>query len=378
MCIRDSYWICESGQSEQLDDLVINCGNLLLAPGDMVTVEGNVVNIASDDGEMGLFSDDDFTDPANVVDYVEWGSTGHEKSDEAVAAGIWSTGDFVAAFAMDESLEYDGDGDAPTDWNTALANPCGISNAPPVGPAIIVISEINPEGNFIELRNIGGTMLDVSALWLCDNVDHDLITSLAVICGDVNLLPGETVTLEGNNIGLDGGGGEMALFVDSSFGDPNSLIDYVEWGSSNNERSDLAVTAGMWTTGDFVPAFPDDESIEFDGNGDTSADWSVATPNPCDEIPMIGSPPIGSLASMDINGNPVQDMLRVNVQTSVSFNEITLDIRDMTGVLVKSESILSPPTNVDFEIDVADIPQGLYYITIRELFGTVTTKMVKQ
>ena len=100
-----NYWICESGQSEQLDDLVINCGNLLLAPGDMVTVEGNVVNIASDDGEMGLFSDDDFTDPANVVDYVEWGSTGHEKSDEAVAAGIWSTGDFVAAFAMDESLE---------------------------------------------------------------------------------------------------------------------------------------------------------------------------------------------------------------------------------------------------------------------------------
>ena len=170
----------------------------------------------------------------------------------------------------------------------------------------------------------------------------------------------------------------MALYIDMNFGSSDSIIDYVEWGSSNHSRSDEAEGANMWTVGDFVPAFAFDESLEFDGNGDTSADWNPATPNPCDEIPMIGSPPIGSLANMDINGNPVQDMLRVNVQTSLSFNEITLDIRDMTGVLVRSESILAPPTNVDFEIDVADIPNGLYYITIRELFGTVTTKMVKQ
>lgn len=43
-------------------------------------------------GALALYAERAFDDPAAVVSYVEWGSGGHQRSDVAIAAGIWTEG----------------------------------------------------------------------------------------------------------------------------------------------------------------------------------------------------------------------------------------------------------------------------------------------
>lgn len=47
------------------------------------------------DGEVGLYKAPAFGDKDAIVDYVEWGSSGHGRSAVAVAAGIWVEDGFV-------------------------------------------------------------------------------------------------------------------------------------------------------------------------------------------------------------------------------------------------------------------------------------------
>lgn len=61
------------------------------------------------------------------------------RSSVAIEAGIWSTGDFVDAVSdQANSLLYDGDGDASSDWSEGASSPCTENIATPVSNAINV------------------------------------------------------------------------------------------------------------------------------------------------------------------------------------------------------------------------------------------------
>ena len=66
----------------------------------------NWADVVDADGELGLYIDAAWTNSASIVDYVEWASTGHQRSSVAVGAGVWNVGDFV-------------DGPAPYTFNGA-------------------------------------------------------------------------------------------------------------------------------------------------------------------------------------------------------------------------------------------------------------------
>lgn len=46
--------------------------------------------------------------------------------------------------------------------------------------------------------------------------------------------------------GAEQSGGEVALFSNDSFSDPEAMVDYVAWGSSGHEKASLASEAGLW------------------------------------------------------------------------------------------------------------------------------------
>jgi hypothetical protein len=73
-------------------------GNDIQFVGDVVGVvdaAGRLGSFAVGTGEMALYSSNDFSDAAAIVDYVEWGTGGHGRSAVAVEAGIWTAGGFV-------------------------------------------------------------------------------------------------------------------------------------------------------------------------------------------------------------------------------------------------------------------------------------------
>jgi hypothetical protein len=85
-------------------------------PGAKDTFSLNVGSIRPGSGELALYSSSRFDSSDAIVDYVEWGNSGHTRSEVAVGAGIWGSGDFVATtdattFMFALEVPSDGAGD---------------------------------------------------------------------------------------------------------------------------------------------------------------------------------------------------------------------------------------------------------------------------
>ena len=119
----------------------------------------------------------------------------------------------------------------------------------------IVINEIQPGGT-VEIKNLGTAAVDVSNYWLCDFPSYRRLGAggTSIACGDLNLGAGEILTVDNFNV-IDATDGKMGLYDAQSFGSADAMVDYVEWGSTGHGRSNVAVAAGIWQTGDFVAGF---------------------------------------------------------------------------------------------------------------------------
>jgi len=156
-----------------------------------------------------------------------------------------------------------------------------LGNAP-TAKAQVVINEILPNGS-VELKNTGSSMVNVGSYWLCNFPDYQQISNANLECGSTMMAPGSLLTVN-NFPNFNNADGEMGLYTVNVFSDPAAMIDYVEWGFTGHTRSSVAVTAMIWSTGDFVPTFAMGSSLEYSGTGDSSSDWTEqATPTICAE-----------------------------------------------------------------------------------------------
>lgn len=66
--------------------------------------------------------------------------------------------------------------------------------------------------------------------------------------------------------------GWVALF-NSTTHSSATIIDYMAYGAGGLTWESSAVTAGIWTAGDFASDVVEGHSLEYDGSGDTGTDW---------------------------------------------------------------------------------------------------------
>lgn len=112
----------------------------------------------------------------------------------------------------------------------------------------ILISELSLCTNEVELFNAGSTTVDISSWQLCNRnaaSGGPFYASVSSVAGgSVVLTPGDYVILNWSKI--EGPTGEFGLYVNSSFSDPNSIRDYMQFNAPNNFRASVAVSAGVW------------------------------------------------------------------------------------------------------------------------------------
>ncbi|WP_299047747.1 T9SS type A sorting domain-containing protein [uncultured Polaribacter sp.] len=144
--------------------------------------------------------------------------------------------------------------------------------------AQIVISEIKAPGS-VELKNIGKETVDVSSYWLCDFPAYSQLSSssINVVNGSLSLAPNAIVEISGFNF-ISGDDGELGLYRNDSFGSTASIVDYIEWGATGHRRASVAIEAGTWTNENFIPAFNESNSIQYDGVGNNAGDYFEAAP----------------------------------------------------------------------------------------------------
>ncbi len=271
-----NYWLCLGpGTYVQLSSITPQSGSVtnLQAGGYLVLP----YDMPDDNAGLGLYSSNQFTDSNAIVDFVQWGSGGSARENVAVAAGIWNAGEFVPTVSAEvNSIVYDGEGEGAADWAETTSVTFGSENVLTVPQEVrsVVFNEIQ-YGNkdLVEIYNNGDVTVDLASYWLCLGPGTYIqIGNITPESGTIQLAAGEFLVLPYDMPDTDGG---LGLYSNNSFTSADAIMDFVQWGSGGSARENVAVEAGIWTAGDFVPTVQlDGNSIEYDGSGEAASDWT--------------------------------------------------------------------------------------------------------
>jgi len=209
--------------------------------------------------------------------------------------------------------------------------------------SVTVMNEINE--SFIEIRNIGEAPIDITNFWLGQSPVYERIGDLTFDCTDDFIIePGELISIEMDEIEIDGIDGELALFTVDSFESSNAIIDYVEWGSINHPNANLAVEAGIWSDNTVAESFVGDVSLSYDG----------------------------------IHGNPASEFVMVEINENSQLTFAEMEIHSIHGDFVKSYSQSLTKNNNRIRIDIADLPNGIYLLVMRGQTTKQIERFIKQ
>ncbi|MBN1879278.1 lamin tail domain-containing protein [bacterium] len=341
-------------------------------------------NMGNTSGSIVLFSGTPFSIDT-IVDFVEYGAGSQTWESLAVAAGIWTAGDFATDVeegyslnrfpdAIDTNISSDWSqcehsflaencipptatpSSSPTSLPTSTPSPTASpgtgtpTETPTATPTVeptqasgVTINEVlyNPQGNdtgleFIELVNTSGSPVELTGFDLKpDTSSYYTFPAFILSAGErvvvrVNtsgdnteheLFTGPTSNM-GNSTGF------VALFNNSTHG-ASTIVDYVEFGAGGQTWESAAVSAGIWTAGDYVPMIEEGLSMNLDPDGfDTnqSYDWAACDPSMntvnCETIPTASPTPTMPTGTPTATAEPTSTP---PARQGVVINEILFD-----------------------------------------------------
>jgi hypothetical protein len=359
------YWICRTGNIyNRIGVTIVECGsfNNLMAPGE---VKGLNLSISNTDGELAIYNAADFDNPDAMIHYVEWGSTGHGRSDEAVAANLWSTGDFVEAITPQQSIYFAGAGYSSESWNEGSTNICGDF----IVDASIVFSRVSDSGQIIDLENISEDTIDVNDYVISQANNSYRVGDLVVECGN-----GSRILNPGDKVGLvvfpmSNVAGELALYTTSGNATFGIVSDYVQWGDAGFPNESKAVFSGVWTTGAFVPSFTSGQSIYYDGEGDDVSDWTEGSTTICGSLEANKK-----RIEVRISPNPAIDMVSIKIMdTQRPVTE--MQVVDGNGKVIISAK-MEMNNNDIYQMGINDLAPGIYFLRMKSSNAVITERFM--
>ena len=151
---------------------------------------------------------------------------------------------------------------------------------PGLAGAQVRMTRVDEVAQQVTIKNFGTspTPVDISGYFMClAPGTYQQLSALTIVgSGDLSLSPGEEVTLVYTFIPASGG---IGLYISSGFTNPNNLADYVQYDGVAGVREDVAVAAGIWTTGAFASGTSGPFSYWGDGTQNGAFYWtSIAVP----------------------------------------------------------------------------------------------------
>ncbi len=359
-----NYWLCNRPAYSRFNTVTIECGDLNLEPGESVTVSGFTVESTGD--ELGIYVNSSFGSASGLVDYVIWGErSGGTREDVAVAAGLWTLGARAEAISAGQSLNKDVSLTGVDAYSLSSSTICEGEEDAVEDEGGLEINEISSDGS-IEIINTSDDVLDISNYWLCNRPAYSLFSTVTIECGDLNLEPGESVTVSG--FAVESTGDELGIYVNSSFGSASGLVDYVIWGErSGGTREDVAVAAGLWTLGARAEVIAAGQSLNKDVSLTGVDAFSVGESTICpgeetgdmdSGVCAVNGGTItfadgGIRTSICIDGNP--DPLSVSFTEAASGSALGYIITD------DANNILARPMAPPFDLDGAGVGTCFIY-----------------
>ncbi len=219
----------------------------------------------------------------------------------------------------------------------------------------IVINEIQYEGtDMIELKNTGNTAVDVSDYWTCSFPVYNKIDDLTVVSGTKTIPAGGLLVISGHSLGNND---ELGIYTSADFGNSTAIVDYVEWTNTGHTRASVGIAAGTWTAGNAITAVDENQSIQFDGTGDTASDYFGATPTFGEEnASTLSSNTINKVINVSAYPNPSTSFIEVSLEQA----NASLSLYSLTGQKLYSQKAVSKQQT----INVQNLSNGVYFLQI--------------
>lgn len=236
----------------------------------------------------------------------------------------------------------------------------------------IILNEFETTGlERIELKNISNQTVDVNSFILCSYPVYNQIANLNIISGNYLMAPGDIVVVNGHPLGDTDG--ELAIYLNYNFTTPNAIIDYVEWGSSFHVRATIAVQAGIWIAGDFVPSPPANVSLEYDGMGDASTNWHVqmsSTFGMENGILSVASNEFSE--SLSISYSQINNLLSI-ASANQNYPISGISLSDLSGKLMLQKEL----SDVNqWQLDAGQLTEGVYLVRVSSQDKFITKKLI--
>ena len=251
------YWICNLRSYAQLNTLTTDGADLTLDPDEEIGFERTLDDNASD---IAVYLDNQFGDATSMIDFMQYGEDvgASGRVDVAVTKGIWTAGEFVTGVSP---FDYNGNGNenGASFWTGAT------------GTANVRIFKVDPAGDRFYLKNFGNAPSDLTDYWVCNLRSYARLNTLTTDGADLTLDPDEVISFER---ALNDNASDIAVYLDNSFGDAAAMLDFMQYGEDvgASGRVDVAVTKGIWTTGEFITN-PGPFDYTSDGTGNGAASW---------------------------------------------------------------------------------------------------------
>lgn len=152
-------------------------------------------------------------------------------------------------------------GDQPEE--TQAANNSPIAQTSQSGSFFDIIEVgLGPQG-YVTLNNFTDVPVSLGGLYLCQGSDCFALPDQVVEAGQtVRVAVGngqglENVVATNATLGeLRPADGEIAIFASEDTDDPQMLLNYLEWGSTPHELTEMAISQGLWLEGSYAPSGP--------------------------------------------------------------------------------------------------------------------------
>ncbi|MEM7575187.1 MAG: CHRD domain-containing protein [Bacteroidota bacterium] len=170
----EDFYLANSFGMYRIGDLAQTCGSTILNPEKYLVLD-NFFGLNPADDELGLYQSSDLNQ--DMIAYLEWGSSGHSRAQQAIEAGLWSTDFSLSGPVTEQSLQYFPTVDGELQWLLADPTLCEVNslstsvedpNAPgklavypnPVSDLLFVeTTAFNGQSSNLELLDINGRRL---------------------------------------------------------------------------------------------------------------------------------------------------------------------------------------------------------------------------
>ncbi|MFK5889767.1 MAG: T9SS type A sorting domain-containing protein [Flavobacteriaceae bacterium] len=223
--------------------------------------------------------------------------------------------------------------------------------------AQVRFTKIDPSANTVTIYNYGTTMVNVSNYQLCHLFSYQKLSTLNIDSGSLTLVAGGDLSLSGFTI--NNSASDLGLYIDNNFASSTSMLDFFQWGSNGNGRESVAVSKGIWATGDFNstsgPYF-------YNGNGTQNGItfWSNT---------VLSLEDITFSNNTFVYPNPVKDIL--NIKNSTSQLIISAELFDILGKRVSFKNY-----KLNNTLDLSNLSRGIYYIRLASDKGAISFKKI--